>query len=324
MAHEPARHRVRRRRTGGQITWPTSTNKQWLRRAADGRRLQRRHPYRLQEAAQQGLQLVHRRLPGLRPRARGPRADGAAAKLDRLHLPDRHRAALCRHRRHEPHLGRGRVLRRRPPRPGHVQRHGHRGGLDECRVVHRHGRHALSHRLRRAGVHPRLDRWLCAGGSVPGALPAQVRPVHDPRLPRRPLRRQHSTLPRHRRCDPVLVHLRGGADLRRRPDHGAAVGPGVRDRDFRRPRRHPGLLVPRRHARRHLDAGRAVHHPDRRLPDSGRLAGGQADGRAGSAGHLRLPAGKGHQARRRAAQGSEGAGGRRPSSSSAQQTPTPS
>ena len=98
----------------------------------------------------------------------------------------------------------------------------------------------------------------------------------------RALRRQPAALHRHRRGDPVLVHLRGGADLRRGPDHGAAVGAGLRDRDLRRPGRHPGLLVPRRHARGHLDAGGAVHHPDHRLPDPGGLAGGEADRRAGA------------------------------------------
>ena len=50
------------------------------------------------------------------------------------------------------------------------------------------------------------------------------------------------------------------------------TGPGVRDRDLRRPGRHPGVLVPRRHARGHLDAGGAVHHPDHRLHDPGGLA----------------------------------------------------
>ena len=265
---------------------------------------------RLQEAAQQGLHLVHRRLHRLHPRARGARADGAAAELDRLHLPDRDGAALCRHRRHEPDLGRRRVLRRRATRAGDVQRHGDRRRLDERGLVHRHGRDALSHGLRRAGLHPRLDRRLRAGGAVPGAVPAQVRPVHDPGLPRRPLRGQPAALPRHHRRDPVLVHLRRGADLRRRPDHGAALGPRLRVRDLRRPGRHPGLLLPRRHARGHLDAGRAVHHPDHRLHDPGRLALRQADRRAGPAGDLRLPAREGHQARRRAAQRSEGARGR--------------
>ena len=33
-------------------------------------------------------------------------------------------------------------------------------------------------------LHPGLDRRLLPGGIVPGALPAQVRAVHDPRLPR--------------------------------------------------------------------------------------------------------------------------------------------
>ena len=45
--------------------------------------------------------------------------------------------------------------------------------------------------LRRPGVRHGLDRRLLPGGAVPRALPAQVRPVHDSRLPRRALRRQH-------------------------------------------------------------------------------------------------------------------------------------
>ena len=68
------------------------------------------------------------------------------------------------------------------------------------------------------------------------------------------------------------------------------VGGRVRGRDLPRPRRHPGVLVPRRHARGHVDAGGAIHHPDRRLHDSGGVAFGEADRRARSAGGLRLPA----------------------------------
>ena len=39
------------------------------------------------------------------------------------------------------------------------------------------------------GLRARLDRRLLPGGAAAGALPAQVRPVHHPRLPRRALRR---------------------------------------------------------------------------------------------------------------------------------------
>ncbi len=39
--------------------------------------------------------------------------------------------------------------------------------------------------------------------------------------------------------------------------------------------RHPGLLVPRWHARGHVDAGGAIHHPDHCVHDSGRLALGE-------------------------------------------------
>ena len=164
--------------------------------------------------------------------------------------------------------------------PAHLQRHGHRRRLDERGLVHRDGRHAVPHRLRRPGLHHGLDRRLLPGGVSAGAVPAQVRAVHDSRLPRCALRGQPAALHRHRRRDPVLVHLRGGADLRRGPDHHAPVRPGVRGRDLRRPGRHPGVLVPRRHARRHLDAGGAVHHPDHRLPGAAGLAVGQADRRA--------------------------------------------
>ncbi len=218
---------------------------------------------------------------------------------------------LRRHRHHEPHVGRRRVLRCGTARPGGVQRHGDRRRLDERRVVHRHGRHALPDGLRRTRVHHGLDRRLLPGRAVPRALPAQVRAVHDPRLPRRALRRQHSALRRHRRRDPVLVHVRGGADLRRGPHHHAPDRRGVRDRHLPRPRRHPGVLVPRRDARGHVDAGRAVHHPDRRLHDSGGVAVDQAHGRPRAAARLRQGAREGHGARAAADRRPEGEGGPR-------------
>ena len=196
--------------------------------------------------------------------------------LDRLLVPVRHHRAVRRHRHHEPHRRRGGVLRRGPARAGVLQRHGDRRRLDERGLVHRHGRHAVPLRLRRPRVRHGLDRRLRAGGAVPRAVPAQVRPVHDSRLPRRALRRQHRARDRHLRRDPVLVHLRGGADLRRRPHHQPVHRPGVRRRRVRRPGRHPGVLVPGRHARGDLDAGGAVHHPDHRLPDPGGLAGREA------------------------------------------------
>jgi hypothetical protein len=60
-------------------------------------------------------------------------------------------------------------------------------------VVHRHGRHAVPLGLRRPGLHHGLDRRLLLVAAVSGAVPAQVRPVHDPRLPRR---RFEGNLPR--------------------------------------------------------------------------------------------------------------------------------
>ncbi len=175
----------------------------------------------IQVAAEEGLHVVHGRLHRLRDPARHRRADGPVAAVDRLRLPAGDGRPVRRHRRHEPHVRRRRVLRRRPARPGAVQRHGDRRGLDERRVVHRHGRNALPDRLRRPRVRHGLDRRLLPGRAVPGAVPAQVRPVHDSRLSRRALRRPHPADGRHLRRDPVLVHLRGGADLRRGPHHDA-------------------------------------------------------------------------------------------------------
>ena len=75
--------------------------------------------------------------------------------------------------------------------------------------------------------------------------------------------------------------------------------------------RHSGVLVPRRDARGDVDAGCAVHHPDRRLHDPGRLAVGEADRRSDSADHLRQAAREGDGARGEVHQGSEGAAGAR-------------
>ena len=227
------------------------------------------------------------------------RADGHVAQVDRLLVPLRHHRPVRRHRHHEPHRRRGRVLRRGTARAGVLQRHGDRRRLDERGVLHRHGRHALPRRLRRPRVGDGLDRRLRAGGAVPRALPAQVRPVHHSRLPRRALRRQHRAQRRHLRRDPVLVHLRRGADLRRRPDHQPLHRPRVRHRRVRRPRRHPGLLVPGRHARGHLDAGGAVHHPDHRVPDAGGLAVVQAHRQPDPAARLRHGAAEGRPSARR-------------------------
>ncbi len=140
---------------------------------------------------------------------------------------------------------------------------------------------------------------------------AQVRPVHDSGLPRRTLRRPHPARGRHLRRDPVLVHLRGGADLRRRPDHDAADRRVVRARHLPGTGRHPGVLVPRRDARGDLDAGGAVHHPDRRLHDPGGLAVGEADRHPDPADRLRQAAREGDGARREIHEGPEGARGPR-------------
>ena len=81
------------------------------------------------------------------------------------------------------------------------------------------------------------------------------------------------------------------------------TGVAFERRRVRRPGRHPGLLVPRRHARGHLDPGGAVHHPDHRVPDAGGLALGQDHRRSGSAVGLRPGAAESHRQGRRAAHG---------------------
>ena len=196
-------------------------------------------------------------------------------------------------------VGRRRVLRRGAARAGVLQRHGDRRRLDERGVVHRHGRHAVPRRLRRPGLRHGLDRRLLPGGAVPRALPAQVRPVHDSGLPRRALRRQHRAHHRHHLRDHLLVRLRRGADLRRRPDHQPLHRARVRHRRVRRPRRHPGVLDAGRHEGGDLDAGGAVHHPDHRLPDPGGLAGHQAHRHPGAADRLWLHAAEGRASSRR-------------------------
>jgi hypothetical protein len=87
-----------------------------------------------------------------------------------------------------------------------------------------------------------------------------------------PLRRQRRAVHGHHRAVRLLLHLRGGADLRDRHHRLALPRHLLRDRGVRRPLGHPALLDARRHARRDLDAGRPVHRADRRLPDPGRLA----------------------------------------------------
>ena len=78
---------------------------------------------------------------------------------------------------------------------------------------------------------------------------------------------------------------------------------------YRRPGRHPGLLDARRHAGRHLDAGRAVHRADRRLPHAGGDPLGAEVRPADPAAHLR-PGAAGDRCAR-AGDGAAGPGHRR-------------
>ena len=133
-------------------------------------------------------------------------------------------------------------------------------------------------RLRRPRLRDGLDRRLLPGGPADRALPAQVRPVHHPRLPggalrrRRQRQRRRGAPDRGRRHHHRLLHLRRRADLRGRPDRLALHGRRFLGRDLPRPGQHPGVLLPGRHARHHLDPGGAVHHHPGRLPDPDHVA----------------------------------------------------
>ena len=67
-----------------------------------------------------------------------------------------------RHRHLRPHHRPRGVLRRRPPHPADVQRHGHRGRLDERGLLHQPGRRPVPAGLRRHGGAGRRP-GLCAG-----------------------------------------------------------------------------------------------------------------------------------------------------------------
>jgi hypothetical protein len=69
---------------------------------------------------------------------------------------------------------------------------------------------------------------------------------------------------------PRLLRLCRGTDLRRWRDYQSFRQPAVRDRGFRRPGRHSGLFLSRRHAGGNLDAGGAIPDPDRCLHHPGR------------------------------------------------------
>ncbi len=134
---------------------------------------------------------------------------------------------------------------------------------------------------------------LLPGGAVSCALPAQVRPVHDPGLPRRALRRQRGPHHRHYFGDHLFLRLRRGADLRRGTDHQPVHRPGVRHRRVRRPLRHSGVLDAGRHEGGDLDAGGPVHHSHHRVHDAGGMAGDQAHRYPGATVRVRLHAAEG-------------------------------
>ena len=190
-----------------------------------------------------------------------------SAKCDRHPVRSVHAGRLRVHRRAVAHDGGRRLLRRGAQRPAGVQRHGDGGRLDVGRVLRRDGRWHLHVRPSVHGLHRRLDRRLHPDRDADGAVPAQVRLLHGAGLHRHALRRQAHPLLRDRGAGGRLVHLRDGPDHRHRHDRGARVPDSVRGRRLARPVRHPGVLDAGRHARGDLDAGRAVHRADRRLPD---------------------------------------------------------
>ena len=269
--HEQPRPRVRRARRGGRMMAgpPQATGTGGVFSAGSQKCVQL--------AAEEGLHLVHGRLHRLRHRARDRRADGAAAAVDRLHLPARHDRPVRRHRRHEPDVGRRRVLRRRAARSRAVQRHGDRRRLDERRVVHRHGRHAVPHRASAAS----RSSWAGPAATCLVALflAPYLRKFGQFTIPDFLGARYGGNIPRvvgifaAILCSftYVVAQIYGVGLITTR-----LTGVDVRARHLPGPRRHPGLLVPGRHARGDVDAGGAVHHPDHRLHDPGGLAVGEA------------------------------------------------
>ena len=225
--------------------------------------------------------------------------------------------ALHRHRR----LVQGRfhrgVLRRRRRCPSRRQWHGHRRGLDECRLLHLHGRNHRLHGLRRRRLSNGLDGGLCAAGASVCALFAQVRRVHGAGLHRCPLllqRRQGGggALP-----DRGVLHLRRRANARRRhrlqplSERTHHLGGG---------HRHGGgvpLRRARRHEGHHLHPSRPILRVDLRLPDAGDLHLPDDDRHARPTAWPRLGTG-----RRQRAKGAGEAGSHLGGSSASPPTPT--
>ena len=152
----------------------------------------------------------------------------------------------------------------------------------------------------RAGLCAGMDRRLLPGGAAGRALPAPPGPVHGAGLFRRALRRPLAPADRRAGGHAVLLHVRGRADLRHRPDRLAPDRRAVRDRHPAGAGRRAAVLVPGRHAGDHLDPGGAVRDPAARLPDPGVLAGLQAAGQpAGAAGLWQAACRRSPRSRRR-------------------------
>ena len=191
---------------------------------------------------------------------------------NRYHRLDLHGSLdghLPAHRHRDPHLRRRPVLRGRPRRPRPLQRHGHRVRLDVGGLLHLHGRRALGAGLLGPGLRHGLDRRLPAPRRLPRPLPAPVRPVHHPRLPGRPLQRQHPAHHRRGGGHHGVVHLPHRAGDRRRPHRLPLHRPRVQRGLLRGAHRRALLLGARRHEGGDLDAGGPVHHPHHLLPGAG-------------------------------------------------------
>jgi cation/acetate symporter len=144
------------------------------------------------------------------------------------------------------------------------------------------------HRLRRPGLHHGLDGRLLPGGAVPGACTcassaSSPSPTSSARVTAATcLASWASWRPSWCPSSYVVAQIYGVGLITARLTGldfllGRVRGPG----------RHPGVLVPGRHARGDLDAGGAVHHPDRGLHDPGGVAVGEAHRHPRAAAHLR-------------------------------------
>ena len=173
------------------------------------------------------------------------------------------------------------------------QRDGDRGGLDERRLLHLHGGAHLFHGLRRGDLPHGVDRRLRPAGAAGSALPAPLRPLHDPGVRGRPVRLPGRPADRGRLRGVHLLHLRGGADARGRGGFLPVPNDSRRVRRGDRRGHRAALRDARRHAGHHLHPGGPVLRAHRCVPHPRRRHLLDDDRQPDPADRVRLPADRG-------------------------------